>query len=74
MVALAGAATACAQRPPTGHGPCAEYAADAEAMDVCLETCQARLAEKRQEIARDRSMSGADKARWRAELDRYRCD
>ena len=51
---------------------CAELVAEAEA--TALSLCEEALAEKRREIARDRSLSGADKARMRAALNNYRCD
>lgn len=47
---------------------CAAALGQADAM------CREALDEKRREIARDRSLSGADKARMRAALDGYSCD
>ena len=58
--------------------PEAELTLNAELCAAALgragDVCREALAEKRREIARDRSLSGADKARMRAALDRYACD
>ncbi len=58
--------------------PDAELTLNAELCAVALgqadAICREALAEKRREIARDRSLSGADKARMRAALDAYACD